>query len=79
MKIPFHQQLLPRYPLPEGVDALSELKRQCESGLHRKVDDVTDVYLNRLDYELKVIGDMGFSDYFLIVWDFMKFSVRTGS
>ncbi|WP_347320134.1 DNA polymerase III subunit alpha [Rossellomorea sp. RS05] len=76
--IPFHQQLLPKYPLPEGVDALSELTKQCESGLHRKVDDVTDLYLNRLDYELNVIGDMGFSDYFLIVWDFMKFSRENG-
>ncbi len=78
VNIPFHQQLLPKYPLPEGVDALSELTKQCERGLHRKVDDVTDLYLNRLDYELNVIGDMGFSDYFLIVWDFMKFSRENG-
>ncbi|WP_175990701.1 DNA polymerase III subunit alpha [Bacillus sp. Marseille-Q1617] len=74
VRIPFHQQLLPKYPLRGGVTAQQELTHLCEKGLSEKVDDVTQEYLERLDYELEVIGRMGFSDYFLIVWDFMKFA-----
>jgi DNA polymerase III subunit alpha len=74
VQIPFHQQLLPKYPLPEGVTARHELTRLCETGLSKKLEEVTTEYLERLDYELDVIGRMGFSDYFLIVWDFMKFA-----
>jgi DNA polymerase III subunit alpha len=74
VRIPFHQQLLPKYPLSEGVTAQHELTRLCEIGLSERLDEVTPEYLVRLDYELEVIGRMGFSDYFLIVWDFMKFA-----
>ncbi|PFA69107.1 DNA polymerase III subunit alpha [Bacillus sp. AFS015802] len=74
LTIPFHQQLLPKYPLPEGVTALEELTHLCEKGLSERVETVTDEYIERLDYELEVIGRMGFSDYFLIVWDFMKYA-----
>jgi DNA polymerase III subunit alpha len=74
VRIPFHQQLLPKYPLPEGVSAQHELTHLCEKGLSEKLEAVTPEYLERLDYELEVIGRMGFSDYFLIVWDFMKFA-----
>ncbi|MCA1057759.1 DNA polymerase III subunit alpha [Rossellomorea aquimaris] len=74
LTIPFHQQLLPKYPLPEGVSALQELTHLCEKGLSERVQPVSDEYIERLDYELEVIGRMGFSDYFLIVWDFMKYA-----
>ncbi|MCC5801276.1 DNA polymerase III subunit alpha [Rossellomorea vietnamensis] len=74
LTIPFHQQLLPKYPLPEGVTALEELTHLCEKGLSERVETVTDEYIERLDYELEIIGRMGFSDYFLIVWDFMKYA-----
>ncbi|MGG1629733.1 DNA polymerase III subunit alpha [Rossellomorea sp. NRS-1567] len=74
LTIPFHQQLLPKYPLPEGVSALQELTHLCEKGLSDRVESVSDEYIERLDYELEVIGRMGFSDYFLIVWDFMKYA-----
>ncbi|MCA1063677.1 DNA polymerase III subunit alpha [Rossellomorea sp. AcN35-11] len=74
LTIPFHQELLPKYPLPEGVSALDELTHLCEKGLSERVGEVTDEYIERLDYELDVIGRMGFSDYFLIVWDFMKYA-----
>ncbi|WP_064092608.1 DNA polymerase III subunit alpha [Rossellomorea aquimaris] len=72
--IPFHQQLLPKYPLPQGVSTLRELTRLCELGLSEKLETVSEEYLERLDYELDVIGRMGFADYFLIVWDFMRFA-----
>jgi DNA polymerase III subunit alpha len=74
LTIPFHQQLLPKYPLPEGVSALEKLTYLCEKGLSERVESVSDEYIERLDYELEVIGRMGFSDYFLIVWDFMKYA-----
>ncbi|MCA1056923.1 DNA polymerase III subunit alpha [Rossellomorea aquimaris] len=78
VNIPFHQQLLPKYPLPEGITAQQELTHLCEKGLSGKLAEVTPAYLERLDYELEVIAKMGFSDYFLIVWDFMKFARERG-
>ncbi|MDX8342126.1 DNA polymerase III subunit alpha [Rossellomorea sp. YZS02] len=78
LTIPFHQQLLPKYPLPEGVSALQELTHLCEKGLSERVHTISDEYIERLDYELDVIGRMGFSDYFLIVWDFMKYAKERG-
>ena len=72
--IPFHQQLLPKYPLPDGESALQKLTHLSEKGLSERVESISDEYIERLDYELEVIGKMGFSDYFLIVWDFMKYA-----
>ncbi|BCB05117.1 DNA polymerase III subunit alpha [Bacillus sp. KH172YL63] len=74
LDIRFHQQLLPKYPLAEGETALEMLTHLSEKGLSEKVGTITDEYIERLDYELEIIGKMGFSDYFLIVWDFMKYA-----
>lgn len=74
VEIHFHQQLLPKYPLPDHENAKDVLLRLCMQGLE-KIDKKEDPsYLERLSYELSVIDKMGFDDYFLIVWDFMKFA-----
>lgn len=71
--IPTHQTLLPQYPL-ENQTAADFLKDLCQQALPKRVAVLDDRYQKRLDYELSVIHEMGFDDYFLIVWDLMAFA-----
>lgn len=77
-ELPPSQTLMPEFPLQDGVTAASLLSKHCEEGIARRLGSVSDVYLNRLRTELKVIETMGFSNYFLIVEDFMRFSKDQG-
>jgi DNA polymerase-3 subunit alpha len=69
---------LPRFPVPEGRDAFDYLVEHVEQGLRRRYDHVTPELEERLRFELKTIREMGFVDYFLIVWDFVSFARRNG-
>ncbi|WP_342481478.1 DNA polymerase III subunit alpha [Paenibacillus sp. FSL L8-0340] len=87
LELTFGGHILPEYsPLPEGLDAAAYLRELCRSGLEERYAD-TPLWAspeqkataeNRLDYELGVIESMGFSDYFLIVWDFIAYCHRQG-
>ncbi|HMI22725.1 MAG TPA: DNA polymerase III subunit alpha, partial [Gaiellaceae bacterium] len=70
--------LLPRFPVPEGRDAFDYLVELCERGLQKRYDSVTPELTERLRFELKTIKEMGFADYFLIVWDFIGWAKRNG-
>src|SRR6476620_7248805 len=70
--------LLPRFDVPEGRDAFDYLVEQCERGLEKRYDKITAELQERLKYELKTIKEMGFTDYFLIVWDFIHFAKTHG-
>jgi DNA polymerase-3 subunit alpha len=70
--------LLPRFPVPEGKDAFDYLVELCEKGLHKRYERPTPELNERLRFELKTIKEMGFADYFLIVWDFVGFAKRNG-
>jgi DNA polymerase III subunit alpha len=70
--------LLPHFPTPEGRDAFDYLVELCERGLERRYGTVTPELTERLRFELKTIKEMGFADYFLIVWDFIAFARRNG-
>lgn len=72
VEIPLHQSLLPKYQTPEGVSSDSYLEALCFKGLEKRYGHLE--YANRLKYELSVIHRMGFSDYFLIVWDFVRYA-----
>ena len=69
---------LPKYPVPEGRDAFDYLVELCEKGLEKRYEHVTPEIQERLKFELKTIREMGFADYFLIVWDFVNFAKRNG-
>src|SRR5215203_1442515 len=69
---------LPKYPVPEGRDAFDFLVELCEKGLQKRYERVTPEIQDRLKFELKTIREMGFPDYFLIVWDFVNFAKRNG-
>ncbi|WP_096152994.1 MULTISPECIES: DNA polymerase III subunit alpha [Bacillus] len=74
VEIKFNQRLLPKYPIENDMSAEIFLEELCVQGLNKRVKNVNNHYKNRLQYELNVIRKTGFSDYFLIVWDFMLFA-----
>ena len=71
---------LPHYPVPEGETALSMLTRLTHEGLRERYPDAKedDEPWQRLNYELNVISSMGYVDYFLIVWDFIRYAKSQG-
>ncbi|MFN2469864.1 MAG: DNA polymerase III subunit alpha [Gaiellaceae bacterium] len=69
---------LPRFPVPAGRDAFDYLVEQVERGLERRYGAVTPELRERAQFELKTIREMGFADYFLIVWDFVHFAKTNG-
>src|SRR4051794_28970749 len=69
---------LPKYPTPNDRDAFEYLLELCEKGLGRRYGASTPELEDRLRFELKTIREMGFTDYFLIVWDFVAFAKRNG-
>jgi len=70
--------LLPKFPVPDGRDAFEYLAGLCEEGLARRYEKETSELRERLQFELKTIREMGFADYFLIVWDFIHFAKTHG-
>ena len=72
--IEFGKYKLPQFPVPEGYDAWTYLKKITSEGFRRRYPDEPEALRERLTYELNTIKDMGFVDYFLIVWDFIKFA-----
>lgn len=81
--LPLGQHYMPSYPLAEGIKADDFLRKICEENLPIRVSQVNSEYTKRLEKELDVIAEMGFSDYFLIVWDIMQYAhqndIYTGS
>lgn len=76
--IELNKHKLPKYPVSEGKSAQSLLDELCWIGLNERFLEITSLHKERLSYELSIIKKMNFSDYFLIVWDFMKFSRENG-
>ncbi|WP_025685401.1 DNA polymerase III subunit alpha, partial [Paenibacillus maysiensis] len=83
LELEFGQSILPEYrPLPEGMTPSSYLRSLCVQGLERRYgndlgweqSEERERLEQRLSYELSTIDSMGFSDYFLIVWDFIAFA-----
>ena len=74
VEIDFGDALLPNFPLPDGFETDADYLRHLtfEGAKKRWGDPLPDAVVERLAYELKVIGDMGFSSYFLITWDLIK-------
>jgi DNA polymerase III subunit alpha len=70
--------LLPTYPTPDNRDAFDYLVELCEKGLQKRYERSTPELQDRLKFELKTIKEMGFADYFLIVWDFIRFAKTNG-
>ncbi|MEK4479691.1 DNA polymerase III subunit alpha [Paenibacillus sp. FSL R5-0876] len=87
LELTFGNHILPAYsPLPEGMDSAAFLRELCWKGMEKRYIDTPqwatpeqrETAEKRLTYELGVIESMGFSDYFLIVWDFIAYCHRQG-
>jgi DNA polymerase-3 subunit alpha len=79
VEIELGKLLLPRYPTPEGSEPEEMLRRIAAEGLHARYGDPPPAEaVDRLEFELGVIEEMGFSSYFLIVWDFVRFAKENG-
>lgn len=76
-KLSKHELLLPKFQTPKGKTSQDYLQEICQQSLEEK-ELVKSDYQSRLNYELSIIHQMGFNDYFLIVWDIMKYAHEAG-
>ena len=78
VEIEFGVRKLPRYDVPDGKTSWEYLQELCHEGLVRRYPDRYQELTEQLDYELEVIHNMGFVDYFLVVWDFIHYARSNG-
>lgn len=74
----FSSNFLPDYQIPQDFTVDSYLREVCLQGLAQRYPNAGRSIMDRLEYELKTIREMGFSGYFLIVWDFVRFARENG-
>ena len=75
LELEFNKKYIPKYK--DNIDSSSFLHDLCFKGLTKRLNGkVPDIYLKRLNYELKIINEMGFVDYFLIVYDYVLYAKR---
>ncbi len=78
VEIEFGVTKLPRFEVPKGYDSWTYLNKICFDGLKERYPDDDGTLVEKLNYELDVIKNMGYVDYFLIVWDFINWSRENG-
>ena len=78
VELEFGKLHLPSYKVPEGSDKEVYFRNLCIEGLRNRYHDITPEIMERFEYELSVITQMGYIDYFLIVWDFIKYARDNG-
>ncbi len=78
LKIEFGRSLLPKFDVPDGHDEDSYLRDLVMNGALARYGSIDGPTQERIDYELRVISEMGFSSYFLIVWDLIAYAARQG-
>ena len=77
VELDFETQHLPQFPLPEGETNVGLLRRQAEEGFARRYGENPEVQ-KQLQFELNVIEQMGYVDYFVVVWDYIRFAKEQG-
>ena len=78
LEFEFHSTKLPRFDIAEDISHYDYLKRMCDEGLKKRYGTPSDEAIERLNYELDVIERMGYTDYYLIVHDFVDFAKKSG-
>ena len=78
VEIEFGVTKLPKYDVPDGYTSWEDLQKLCYEGLEKRYGDPSEELKERLSYELETIHQMGYVDYFLIVWDFIKYAKDHG-
>ena len=74
----FNEYHLPSFPVPEGYTNEEYFRKLCMDGFHERYPNAPASYLERLEYEIGVISRMGYVNYYLIVWDFIRYAKESG-
>lgn len=78
VELKFKMDLLPNYVPPDGMTPAEYLKLLMENGLKQRYEEITPEIRERADYEYNTIKDMGYVEYYLIVWDFINYAREQG-
>ena len=74
----FNEYHLPAFPVPEGYTNEAYFRKLCADGFRERYPDAPTEYKERLEYEIGVISRMGYVNYYLIVWDFIRYAKESG-
>ena len=74
----FNQYHLPSFPVPEGFTNEEYFRKLCMDGFRERYENPPESYMERLEYEIGVISRMGYVNYYLIVWDFIRYAKESG-
>ena len=74
----FNEYHLPSFPVPEGYTNEKYFRKLCYEGFEERYTDPPQSYIERLEYEIDVISRMGYTNYYLIVWDFIRYAKEQG-
>ena len=78
LEFTFHEYHLPSFPVPEGYTNEEYFRHLCEKGFAERYQNPPEAYRQRLEYEIDVISRMGYVNYYLIVWDFIRYAKEQG-
>ena len=78
LEFTFHEYHLPSFPVPEGYTNEEYFRELCNKGFQERYIDPPKEYVDRLEYEIGVISRMGYVNYYLIVWDFIRYAKEQG-
>ena len=78
MEFVFNEYHLPSFPVPEGYTNEEYFRKVCMDGFKERYPDAPAEYMDRLNYEIDVISRMGYTNYYLIVWDFIRYAKEQG-
>ncbi len=78
LEFTFHEYHLPSFPVPEGYTNEEYFREICMKGFRERYENPPKEYIDRLEYEITVISRMGYVNYYLIVWDFIRYAKEQG-
>ena len=78
LEFTFHEYHLPAFPVPQGYTNEGYFRELCYNGFRERYPDEPKEYADRLEYEIDVISSMGYVNYYLIVWDFIRYAKEQG-
>ena len=78
LEFTFHEYHLPSFPVPEGYTNEAYFRELCMNGFRERYENPPESYKERLEYEIGVISRMGYVNYYLIVWDFIRYAKEQG-
>ena len=78
LEFTFHEYHLPSFPVPEGMTNEEYFRQLCYAGFRERYTNPPDEYTDRLEYEIGIISKMGYVNYYLIVWDFIRYAKEQG-